>query len=156
MTKLGMLLLLCLAAPLGHAQQEVDGLGQTIQIDTRFRSFIGKPSWSLIIRDLDHDQNTPYVFDITRGDNHWVVFTYGRNYLITVSKLQIETYRSRYNTYKQYKLRDFCHLESNGRIIRGESMSITIEGDLSPDTNTFSCHLLTYPDGNFFTAKPNS
>ncbi len=152
---LGIFILFCLAASGAYAQMESDGLGQTIQIHTFLHSFVGKPTWTLIIRDIDHNQNVPYLFDVTSGENYWVALTYGRNYLITVSNLKIETYRERRNTYKQYKLNDFCHLESNGRIIRGESMYITIEGDLSPNTNTFSCHVLTYPDGNFSIANPD-
>lgn len=150
--KIGMLLLLCFT-DLSYAQIGDNNLGQVIQINTRFHSFVGQPSWTLIIRDIDHNQNMPYLFDITRGDNHWVVFTYGRNYLITVSRLQMATYQSRCNTYKQYRMNDFCQLESHGRIVRGESMYITIEGDLSPYTNTFSCQISTYPDANFFIYK---
>jgi len=152
--KVGIVLLLCFIT-LSYAQPDTNGLGQIIQINTRFHYFVGNPSWTLIIRDLDHNQTMPYLFDITRGENHWIVFTSGRNYLITVSKLQIETYQPRYNTYKQYKLNNFCNLESNGRISRGESMYVTIEGGLSPNTNTFSCHVSTYPDRNFSIYKPD-
>jgi len=151
--RIWIVILLSLTASWSYAQVDVDGLGQTIQINTYLHSYVGNPSWTLIIRDLDHDQNVPYLFDVTSGENHWVALTYGRNYLITVSNLSIETYRERRNTYRQYKLNDFCDIESNGRIIRGESMYITIEGDLSPDTSTFSCHVSTYPDGNFSIAK---
>ncbi|MBX3708406.1 MAG: hypothetical protein KIT56_07130 [Gammaproteobacteria bacterium] len=135
--------------------ERLDGLGQVIQINTRFRSFVGKPTWTLIIRDIDHGQNIPYLFDIRRGGNHWVAFTYGRNYLITASRLQIETYQSRYNKYKNYRIKNFCNLESNGRIIRGRSMYITIEGHLSPYSNTYVCHVSTYPTGNFYTYHPS-
>lgn len=132
--------------------QENDGIGQTIQIYTHFDSFIGKPSWLLIIRDLDHDQNIPYLYNITKGDNFWLAFTYGRNYLITVSSLQFSPYRT--NPYQSKKIDNFCHLESNGRILRGESLYITIMGDLTPYTNTFTCHITRYPDGNFTIVKP--
>lgn len=152
---IGTFLLLCFTIQ-SHAQQSGNALGQVIQINTRFHYFIGNPSWALIIRDLDHNQNMPYLFDITRGENHWVVFTYGNHYLIEVSKLQIETYQPGFNTYKQHKINDFCHLESRGRIIRGESMYITIEGDLTPNTNTFSCQVSIYPDSHFFIAKPEA
>ncbi len=151
--KIGMLFLLSIVTSLSYAQGDDNGIGQTIQIETHFRSFVGNPSWTLIIRDLDHNQNVPYLFDVTRGNNHWVAITYGRNYLITASRMQIETYRSRYNTYKQYRISDFCNLESNGRINRGESMYITIEGDLSPDTDTYSCQIFKFPEGNFSIVK---
>lgn len=139
---------LCITALSSYAQPD-DDFGQTIQIYTRFHSFLGKPSWLLIIRDLDHDQNLPYLFDVKRGDNFWVAFTYSRNYLITVSSLQIESYKPRMNGYAKYKTRDFCGLESNGRIIRGESMYITINGDLSPNSNSYTCHVSRYSDANF-------
>lgn len=157
MTFIGRLLLLLSLSTIGYTQEiNNDGLGQTIQIYTRFHSFVGKPSWLLIIRDLDNDQNVPYVFDITRGDNFWLVFTYGRNYLITVSNLQISTFKSRYNDFAEFKINDFCHLESHGRIIRGESMYITIEGDLSPDPNSISCHISKFADSRFTVASPSS
>lgn len=139
--------------PVSNAQEN-DGLGQTIQINTRFHSFVGKPSWLLIIRDIDHGQNIPYLYDISKGDNFWLAFTYGRNYLITVSNLQFSPYR--YNPYGTKKINDFCHLESNGRIIRGESMIITINGDLSPETDTFTCHVLKYTDSHFIVYKPGA
>jgi hypothetical protein len=149
------LLFLCFAASSTYAQSDGDGVGQTIQIYTRFHSFVGKPSWLFIIRDLDHNQSIPYLFDIRRGDNFWVAFTYGRNYLIKVSNLQIETYKSRYNKFRNYKINDFCHLESDGRIIRGESMYITIDGDLSPDSETYTCQVSRYPDQNFTIVAPS-
>lgn len=131
-----------------------DGVGQFIQITTRLHSFVGKPTWLLIIRDVDHNQNIPYLFDIRRGENFWVALTYGKHYLITVSRLQIETYQSRYNKYKNYRINNFCHLESNGRIIRGESMNITLEGNLTPDTASTRCIVLRYKDPVPFTVVP--
>lgn len=126
-----------------------DGLGQTIQIYTRFHSFVGKPSWTIIIRDIDNNQNIPYVFDITRGDNFWFLFTYGHNYMIIKSDMQISNFRSRYNDYDLYKIKDFCHLESNGRIIRSESLYITIAGTLTTNMDGITCHISRFKDPNF-------
>lgn len=139
-----------------YAQTNFNGLGQFIQINTRLRSYVGKPTWLLIIRDVDGNQNIPYLFDIRRGDNFWVALTYGKHYLITVSRLQIETYQSRCNHYKKYRINDFCHLESNGRIIRGESMSITLEGDLTPNSASSRCIVIkyAYPIG-LYVVSPN-
>lgn len=156
---IGIAILLCISTTFAYAHPQdieldgIDGLGQTIEIHTQLHSFIGKPAWTLIIRDLDHGQNIPYLFDFTRGNDHWVVFTYSRNFLISASRLQIETYRSRYNKYKNYRINDFCNIESNGRIIRGRSMYITIEGDLSPYSNTYTCNVSSYPDGKYFISK---
>lgn len=129
------------------------GLGQTIQINTRLRSFLGKPSWLLIIRDVDHGENIPYLFDFSRGNNFWIAFTRSRNYLITVSNLQFSTYKSRLNEYKTYRINNFCQLESFGRIVRGQSMVINITGDLTPDSCTFSCHFSKYDDFDFTIVK---
>lgn len=129
-----------------------EGLGQTIQITTRFASFVGKPSWLLVIRDLDHGENIPYLFDITRGNDFWVAFTYSRNYLIIASTLLIESYTAWRNSYKKYKIHNFCGLESHGRIQRGESMFITISGDLSPGCDSYdsyTCNIAKFPDTNF-------
>jgi hypothetical protein len=142
------------SAAICDAQPAEGGIGQTLQITTRFHSYVGKPQWLLIIRDIDHDQNIPYVYDIQRGNNYWLALTYGKNYVITVSTLQFSPYRS--NPYGTKTIHDFCHLESRGRIIRGESMIINISGDLSPNTNTFNCNVLEYPDTNFNIVDPNS
>lgn len=134
------------------AQNEQE-LGQTIQINARLHSFVGKPSWLLIIRDVDNNRTIPYLFDFKRGTNFWLAFTYSRNYLITVSNLQFSPYSR--DPYKIKKIKDFCHLESHGRIIRGKSMSVTIKGHLSPNQDTFSCHISKYTDGNFTITPAN-
>ncbi len=129
--------------------------GQTIQIYTRFHAFVGNPTWLLVIRDLDSDQNLPYMFDIVRGDNFWVIFVPSRNYLISASRLQISSYQSRTNTFKNIRVNDFCNLESNGRIIKGESLYITIDGELRPNRDAYNCNVSSYPSTNFSIAKPS-
>lgn len=145
------LFFLSLTVPLSYAEPD-EGVGQTIQIYTQLHSFIGKPSWLLIVRDLDHNQNLPYLFDIQTGNNFWVAFTYGRNYLITVSRLQFAPYRRW--PYKTRNINNFCDLESNGRIIKGQSIYITIKGDLTPTRDTFTCHVSNYSDANFTIVNP--
>ena len=145
-------------ASLSYAQTG-DGIGQTIQIYTRFHSFVGQPSWLLIIRDVDHGQNIPYLFDIKKGDNMWVAMTFSRNYLITVSSLQFSPYRMYPNrnyprTYSSAKINNFCGLESNGSIIRDESLYIVLSGDLTPNRDRFTCHVSRYKDMNFTTGSP--
>lgn len=122
-----------------------DDFGQSIQIYTQLKSFVGKPSWLLIIRDIDHNQNIPYMYDFEKGDNFWLAFTFGRNYLITASRLT-------FNPYNRKKINNFCGLESYGRIIRGQSLYITINGDLTPNTNTFNCSVSRYQNSNFAIA----
>lgn len=143
-------LALALAALPVSAQPEEGGFGQTIQIHTRIHSFTGRPSWLLIVRDVDHEQNIPYIFDFRSGSNYWVALTYGRNYLITVSELQFSPYRKnpyKTNPYTSAKINNFCQLESGGRIRRGESLYITIDGDLTPYSNTYRCHVSSYRGG---------
>lgn len=113
--------------------------GQSIQIITNLNSFVGIPIWSLQIRDLDNNQTIPYVLDFNDEKNSWVVLTYGHHYLITASNLQIGSYKRRFNSYCNYRIKNFCQLESNGRINRGQSLLVRIEGDLTPNSNTYRC-----------------
>lgn|SRR3990167_8601402 len=131
-----------------------DDIGQTIQINTRLHSYVGKPSWLLIIRDIDHNENIPYLFDFKKGENFWVAITGGRNYLITVSTLQFSPYRR--NPFRSKKIKNFCQLESQGRIIHDKSFYITISGDLTPNTNSFRCDISSYIDPHFTIAAPGS
>lgn len=147
-------LYLSLVTTATYAQPEDSHLGQVIQINTRLRSFVGQPKWVLEIRDVDNNKTIPYFFDITRTNNHWTIFTYGRNYLIIASRIQMPSYSSNTNKYKNYRVKNFCQLESNGRIIKGLSMQINIKGDLSPNSNTYTCQISTYSDtSNFIYRK---
>lgn len=135
----------CLYWPLLFANPE-EGLGQTIQINTHFSSFAGKPSWLLIIRNVDSGQVSPYIYDVSREENFWLAFSYGRNYKITVSQMQLNPYGAVIN--------NFCGLV-DGRIMKGESMIITLSGDLTPKRIwSIDCHVMRYPDGNFTIVNP--
>ena len=111
---------------------------QTLQIYTNFKSIIGKPSWALIIRDVDTGLVSPYIFDISKNDSFWVAFSYGHNYKITSSTLQFEGCG---------EIKNFCNLE-NG-IISGKSMYMTLSGVLSPNPHTVKCNVLKYGDTKF-------
>lgn len=137
---------LLLLTPLSVAAYDENG-NQIIQIKTRLHSFIGKPSWLLIIRDVVHGQNIPYLFDFRTGENTWIAFTYSRDYVITVSNLQFSPYS--HDPYTVRESNNFCHLESQGRIIHGQSMIITLTGNLTPFGNTYSCIVNSYEDLNF-------
>ncbi len=132
---------MCLLTSLAYAQP--DGFGQLIQINTDLHSIRGNPSWLIIIRDLDHGQNLPYLYDFTAEPNTWFAFTYSRNYLILTSTLSIEIYNPRENRYKKYKIHNFCNLE-NGRIHHDKSISINISGKLTTNANLVSCQTLSY------------
>lgn len=133
--------------------QNGEGLGQLIQIQSNLSSFVGKPSWLLVIRDVDHGITMPYVFDISKGNNTWFIMTYGRNYLITASTLQFSPYkRIPYDTTR--RIHNFCQLESNGHIIHGQSLSISLSGDLTPNANTYHCRMTTYREEHFTVTSP--
>lgn len=72
------------------AQTEQDNFGQTIQINTRLNQYLGHPSWLLIIRDLDHGQNIPYLYDFESPTNFWLAFTYGRNQTTSICMVKIK------------------------------------------------------------------
>lgn len=128
-----------------------DGLGQTIQINMNVKGITNKTSWLITIRDVDNNQNLPYLYDITQGNNSWMIFTYGRNYLISVSDMQIIKYSERYNDYRLYRIHDFCHLESHGRIEHG-SMSIWITGEITPNMDKIHCQVNRFNIPNFNVA----
>ena len=140
------LLACCLPVLPCYAQYDDGNLGQTIQIYTHFRSIIGKPVWLLIIRDLDHGQVLPYLYEFKSGDNFWLALTHSRNYQITVSSLRFDPRRS--------KINNFCQLQSG--VIRGKSLYITMDGDLRADTSRFNCNVSRYADANFSIAPSNT
>jgi hypothetical protein len=140
-------ILACLIS--GMTCADPNGLGQTIQIYTHFSKIHAKPSWLLIVRDIDNGQNIPYIFDFERGDNFWLIFTFGKNYLITASRLT-------FNTPNHKKISNFCGLESNGRIIRGQSLYVTVSGKLTSNPDTYSCNVQSFQDSNFSIATPSN
>src|SRR5690242_17300489 len=75
---------------------------QTLQIYTNFKTFIGKPTWFLEIREVETGLVSPYIFDIRNNDNFWVAFTFGRHYKVVASTV---TFGPR------AVIHNFCHLE---------------------------------------------
>lgn len=113
-------------------------MGQAIQIYTQFKYFVGKPTWVLIIRDVDTGLVIPYIFDIRNNENYWVAFTYGHNYRITSSNLKFGTYA---------EISNFCGLEDG--ILSGTSMYMTLTGVLTPDVKTSKCFVHQYKNSSF-------
>ncbi|GEM_PF-1862698 len=111
---------------------------QTIQINTRLHKLYGNPSWLLIIRDEESQRVFPYVFDFNSLDNFWVVFSHARSYRVTVSRLQFGPYG---------EINNFCHLEN--RSMSGQSLNVTLNGDLSPVASTSQCHVQQYQNYSF-------
>jgi hypothetical protein len=119
-------------------------LGQTIQIYTQFRHFEGKPTWTLIIRDVDTGLVSPYVFDFRNKENYWVAFTFGHNYRVTASNLRFGTFA---------EIPNFCGLE-NG-ILSGTSLFMTLSGVLTPDVKTSKCFVHKYKNASFTIVNEN-
>ncbi len=129
-----MSLLICVP---GIAQNDM--FGQILQINTRFHSHVGKPTWLLIIREQETGVVSPYVYDIRQNDNFWIALTWGHTYRITVSQLKIA-----FDFGPPVVINDFCHLQSE--MIEGKSMTISITGQLTPDRKNAICHVKKFQD----------
>jgi len=144
----------CFIANLGFAQE--NDLGQILQIHTDLCSIRGRPSWALIIRDVDRGINIPYLYDFDQPQNFWLALSQTRNYLIKSSRLKYHIYSARENRFREYVVNNFCGLESNGRIIHGNSFSIRITGDLKPYSETLVCNVSQYFDPMALKAMGNN
>jgi hypothetical protein len=118
-----------------HAQETV---AQTLSIYTHFKSVVAKPTWLLVLRDVDSGQVLPYVFDIRENDNFWVAFSKEHNYRITASILKFPPYAT---------INNFCGLESG--ILTGKSMYIILKGTISPDPRTSKCYVTKFNQQQF-------
>ena len=107
--------------------------GEYLQINTHFRQILSRPTWVLILRDIDSGQVLPYLFDLRQNDNFWVAFSSSQTYQVTLSTLQFDTGDEVHN---------FCNLQ-DGYITR-QSMTINLSGVLSPDKRTFKCYVMKY------------
>lgn len=127
-----------------NTAQADDSVGQVLQINTHFHTVYGKPTWLLIVRDVETGLVSPYLFDIHKTDNYWVAFTYGHTYQVTASSL---TFGPR------AKIKNFCNLEDG--ILAGQSMTITLTGVLAPVTRSYHCHVAKYKDMQFTITNQN-
>lgn len=119
-------------------------LGQTFQINTQLRSYVGKPAWLIIINDIDTGQVTPYFFPIYETDNFWFAFTFAHRYRVNVSDLQFGP--------PDAVIHNFCHLRNT--VFNRESIIINLSGNLTPDKRTSFCHLQRYKEYSFPIAEP--
>lgn len=110
--------------------------GQTLQINTWFRSIAGKPTWLIIIRDIENNEAKPYLFDISQHENYWVLLNKGHTYRVTSSRLTFGPFAA---------INNFCGLQ-NGTLTN-TSMFITITGDLTPDPASSVCRITKYATG---------
>jgi hypothetical protein len=120
---------------LAHAENP---FGQTIQINTHLNSLQGKPTWLLVLRNVETGQVLPYYYEIKNFDNFWIALSFGRNYRITASTLQYEAHKT---------IQNFCQLQDG--IISGKSFVVSLTGDLRPHRNNYQCHVLKFKEYNF-------
>ena len=125
-----------LSALSSHAQNNF--LGQTVQINTYLNTIIGKPSWLLIVRDVETGQVIPYQFHFKNTENAWIAPTFARAFRVTVSTLQFGS-----STF----ITNFCGLEDG--ILSRESLFVSLTGTLSPDPRSVQCHVRKYLNYSF-------
>lgn len=138
-----MFLSICAFFPLPNYAQIP--MGQTLLIQTHFSDVVGKPEWLLVVRDVQSGVVLPYLYEIKNNDNFWIAFTAGRTYRVTASTLKFGPYA---------KIHNFCGLE-NG-ILTGKSMSISLTGELSPNPNSFKCHVSQFSDNPISVAADSN
>lgn len=128
---LGLFSICLMSLTASHAQPIL--AGETIQIYTEFHSVIGKPSWLLILRDMNTGQVLPYLYDIRNNYNFWLALPMSHNYRVTVSTLTWGPFAVIHN---------FCHLQDG--ILSWRSLNVTLKGNLTPDRHDSHCYIQSY------------
>ena len=104
---------------------------QVITINTHFRSIDHKPTWLLIVRNLQTGEVIPHLFTMQKKEQS-MVFGVGQFYRITASNM----------TFRNKTTKNFCGLESG--VIDGKSLFVTITGDLQLDPKGYQCRVIQY------------
>lgn len=130
------LISMCLLGISASTARADNPMGQTFQLTADLNSYVGKPQWVLILRDVNTGRVMPYIFPINKLNNVWVGFTLTRAYRVTVSRLQFGP--------PETTITNFCHLEDG--IITGKSLIVRVSGDLTPNRHTATCHVTRYAD----------
>jgi hypothetical protein len=107
--------------------------GETLQINTHLRSITGKPTWVLVLRDIESQKVLPYMFDIKNNDNYWIAFSLSHTYQVVSSNLRFDAHN---------EINNFCGLEDTH--INGVSMLINLTGRLTPDAGTSHCNTIKF------------
>jgi hypothetical protein len=128
----------------GITQAQDSPFGQTFQINTRLNSYIGKPSWLIIVRDEMSGRVLPFLYDFNSTDNFWLGVTFTRAYRVIVSELEFGPPNA--------VIHNFCHLQDG--IMDRESFTVTLTGNLTPNRHTSTCHVLRYKVFSFPVATP--
>ena len=119
-------------------------LGQTFQINTRLDSYVGKPAWVIIVKDVATGQVVPYFFPIYEQEQFWVNFTFTNAFRIILSELQFGP--------PDAIIRNFCHLQDG--ILDRESLIINLTGRLTPDRRTSNCNVQRFKSYSFPIVTP--
>jgi hypothetical protein len=127
-----------------HAQDSP--FGQTFQINTHLNSFVGKPSWLIILRNVNTGQVLPFLYDFNSTENFWLGFTFSSAYQVTVSDLEFGPPNA--------VIHNFCHLQDG--ILDHESFTVTLSGDLTPNRRTSLCHIFKYKNFSFPIVESSS
>lgn len=104
----------------------------SLTIHANLQAFVGAPTWTVILRDLEHNQNIPFVLDFTNPSHFWTLHASSHNYLVQSSTLT-------FNKPNMRPIYNFCSLESDGKILRGKSITVQLSGRLSPRKADFKC-----------------
>jgi hypothetical protein len=119
-------------------------LGQTFQINTRLDSYVGKPGWVIIVKDVATGQVMPYFFPIYERDHFWINFTFTNAFRVILSELQFGP--------PDAIIKNFCHLQDG--ILDRESLIIDLSGKLTPDRRTSFCHVQRFKSYSFPIVTP--
>jgi hypothetical protein len=129
------LLSLCLLCILPVKAESLNPFGQTLQISTHLSALVGKPTWLIMLRNVDTGEVLPYLYDVREYDNFWIALSFGRSYRIEASNMQWGS---------NIVIRNFCHLE--GGVFTNKSFIITLSGKLSPNQNLSHCDVIKYKE----------
>lgn len=116
-----------------------------IEIHTQLYAIVGKPTWLIVLRDVDSGRILTFMYDFIIYDNNWIAYSKNRKYRIVSSSLKFGP---------DQVINNFCGIQDG--ILEGKSMYITLTGAITPDPATAKCHVLKYNDVGFTVVKPTS
>jgi hypothetical protein len=142
--KIGQLILLSASLMIQPCYAQDNPLGQTFQINTRLDSYVGKPAWVIIVKDVATGQVVPYFFPIYEQDHFWINFTFTNAFRVILSELQFGP--------PDVTIKNFCHLQDG--ILDRESLIISLTGKLTPDRSTSFCSVQRFKSYSFPIVTP--
>lgn len=141
--KLGLLSSLFFLSPLAQAQLEQ--IKHIIEIHTKLTSIVGRPTWLIVLRDMNSGHILTFMYDFILYENDWVAYSKNRKYRVVSSSLKFGP---------DIVINNFCGIQDG--ILEGTSMYITLIGAITPDPTTAKCKVLKYNDVGFTVVQPTS